>query len=159
MIPSPFDAEQFINRLQDWRGRRIRLEPISLERATPDLPCGALIETATTDYILYIPGATPLHREHIIVHEVAHMLFEHESGLTALELGSALFPGLDPRLVRQVLGRASYTTDEECEAETFASLLIGDARRTPPPPDATDPGSPVLDRVEVAWGRPSGRPR
>lgn len=157
VIPAPFDAEQFVDRLQDWRGRRIRLEPISPERAAPSLPCGALIKTATTDYILYTPGATPLHREHIIVHEVAHMLFEHENGLTALELGPTLFPALDPRLVRQVLSRASYTTDEEREAETFASLLVQEARQAPPP--TAGPCSSVLDRVEVAWGRPGGRPR
>ncbi len=157
MIPSPFNMEEFLGRFQSRRGRRIHLEQINVDRPATELPCGALVSTATADYIYCLTGTTPLHREHIIVHEIGHMLFEHKSSVPISALGSLLFPDLDPRLVQRVLCRAAYTTEEEREAEIFASLFLQQAHRSSPSALHVLPSSAhVLDRVENAWGRSRG---
>jgi hypothetical protein len=154
VIPFPFSIEEFLSRFQSWRGRHIRLEQVNVDQLAADLPCGTLVRTTTTDYIYCLPGITPLHREHIIVHEIAHMLFEHESSVSVSALGPILFPDLDPRLIQQVLCRAAYTTKEELEAEIFASLFLQQTHRSSSSASRTPPASaPVLDRVENAWGR------
>jgi hypothetical protein len=58
-----------------------------------------------------------------------------------------LFPSLDPRLVRSVLGRSRYADPEEREAETVASLILERAQ------NARDVGAdPFAARIESALG-------
>ncbi|MCP2337288.1 hypothetical protein [Actinomadura rupiterrae] len=123
------------------------------EKASRFLPCGLLVQTTTTDHIMFARGATPLHREHIIAHEVGHIMFEHGEGMSSVELGIAMLPNIDPQLIRRMLGRASYSSTEEREAETFASLLVESGRRMPPGPESSRLGPALaVAQVEQAWG-------
>nr|WP_296064373.1 hypothetical protein [uncultured Actinoplanes sp.] len=137
-IPSPFDLDAFCDEVAARRGRPL------VRQAVPGLsaeaPCGLWVGTGRADHVFYDPGTSPLHAEHIVLHELAHIL----SGHSGRDAGLArLFPDLDPATVRRVLGRVSYTTAQEREAEMMASLIRG---RPAPPPGTT------LGRVAGALG-------
>ena len=150
-IPEPFDLDAFCREVESRRGRRL------LRRPVPGLgagaPCGLWVGTAQADHVFYDPGTSPLHAEHIVLHELAHILSEHSlsghslSGHTPDEDDSLarLFPDLDPATVTRVLGRVAYTTAQEREAEMMASLIRGRSAR---PPRTT------LGRVAHAFGFP-----
>ena len=77
---------------------------------------------------------------------------------TAVCAGGALFPDLDPELVRDMLLRATYDDVQEQEAEIIAYLLshrLGNAEQrhgAPPADEAEQPGDPgksaLLHRIE-----------
>ena len=148
-IPNPFDLDAFCAEVEARRGRPL------LRRSVPGLssgaPCGLWIGTEQADHVFFDPGTSPLHAEHIVLHEVAHILMGHtvsrpgpdRSGLSGDQLAQLLFPDLDPATVTRVLGRVSYTTAQEREAEMMASLIRGRFGR---PPRTT------LGRVADAFG-------
>ncbi|NUP53970.1 MAG: hypothetical protein HOW97_42630 [Catenulispora sp.] len=120
-LPEPFSAEAFVARLAADRGRPIELVPVS---SRPRVPCGLLVTLEHTDVIVYFADTAALHREHIILHEAAHLLCGHDQG-APMQTGSAagLFPTLSPGLVQRVLGRTAYNAPQEREAELVASLI------------------------------------
>jgi hypothetical protein len=128
-IPEPFSLGQFLSRLAARRQRMIFLHPFD---SWPGKPCGLWIGTARADHIFHERGTTPWHRTQITLHEVAHMLLGHAGGTQAPDdLVRLLAPDVDPALVRMVLGRSAYSTAGEQEAETLASLILGQARPAP----------------------------
>lgn len=120
-LPEPFTAEAFVARLAADRGRPIELVPVN---SRPRVPCGLLVTLEHTDVIVYFADTAALHREHIILHEAAHLLCGHDQG-APMQTGSAagLFPTLSPGLVQRVLGRTAYNAPQEREAELVASLI------------------------------------
>jgi hypothetical protein len=131
-IPSPFDLDAFCDEVAARRGRPLIRRPVP--GLSADAPCGLWIGTGRADHVFYDPGTSPLHAEHIVLHELAHILSGHTGlGGPAGPDGtlSRLFPDLDPSAVRRALGRVSYTSAQEREAEMMASLIRG--RSTPPP--------------------------
>lgn len=119
-LPAPFDVHALCARVAERRGRPIRLIPMSGLTGV----CGLWIGTDTADLIFHESATTPPHREHIILHELAHLLCDHYPvSARPAEVAAMLLPGLDPNMVRRVLGRAGYSTAEEREAETLASLI------------------------------------
>ena len=147
-IPRPFDLGRFLARLAIQRNRMIFLHPFT---SGPGVPCGLWLGTARADHIFHEEGTTPWHQTHITLHEVAHMLLGHggKGGLARL-----LAPDVDPALVKLVLGRSTYTTAEEQDAETLASLILGQASDFPPLLPARGTGTAaVLCRREYAWDR------
>lgn len=133
-LPEPFDAESFVAELAAGRGRPIELMQVSVPSSGP---CGLLMSTERADYILYPTNTTALHRRHILLHEVGHLLCGHVGANAAADgialdaaASKALMPNLAPELVRRVLGRTSYSAVEEQEAELLASLLAQRVART-----------------------------
>ncbi|WP_213451252.1 hypothetical protein [Rhizomonospora bruguierae] len=116
-IPSPFTVEALCASVSRHRGRPVRL--VELDFAT-DIACGRWIETQTVDYICVDRNASVPLREHIVLHEVAHILCEHR-GILGPILNE--FKLLDPEMVRRVLGRTVYDEVEEREAELLASEI------------------------------------
>jgi hypothetical protein len=135
-IPEPFDISLFLSRLAARRGRRIEL----MSAALPTTPlCGMLVSTDDADYIFHAVDATPLHAQHIDMHEVGHLLLGHTSDtdiagdrqvthtLAEQDAVRTLLPSLSSALIRRVLGRNTYSNADECEAELFASMLLARA--------------------------------
>jgi hypothetical protein len=121
-IPAPFDAETLVARVSEQRGRPILL------RAVPGLEPGATgvwlaIGSPPADVIAYAPGTSRLHRDHIILHELSHILCDHAPRLHDGELADALFPDIRPDVVLGVLQRIAYSDEEELEAELLATLI------------------------------------
>lgn len=114
-------------------GRR-QGKPIHLlaESLPAQSPCGLAVRTQRFDAIFYERHTTPLHQEHIIGHELGHILCGHATApVIDPEASRLLLPDLDPALVQAVLGRTNYTEVQEREAEMIASLIL---RRTVAPP-------------------------
>ncbi|MFI1105171.1 ParH-like protein [Streptomyces melanogenes] len=128
-LPVPFDAVELIAAAAEKRGRPIELMPIPW---APGVPCGLLVSADRADYIAYARDTSELHRQHILVHELSHLLCGHEG-----TLATELTPHLAVELVHRVLGRTVYTEPQEREAELLASLIIQRAVWTAPapPPD------------------------
>jgi hypothetical protein len=146
-LPVPFDIELFCQALAARRGRSIMLCPVD----TWTGPCGLWVATDTTDHFFYERATSPLHQDLIVLHEIGHMVCDHGSA-EVLDGELAGILGLDPELVSRVLGRTTYSSGEEQEAEVLASLLLVQAVRHPPP--SRRPADPEvaaeLDRVQAA---------
>ncbi|SNY55579.1 hypothetical protein SAMN05421748_116176 [Paractinoplanes atraurantiacus] len=144
-MPDPFDLDTFCAEVAERRGRPLIRRPVP--GLSADAPCGLWIGTPEADHVFYDPGTSPLHAEHIVLHELAHILSGHSgTGNESAGAGSArtrLFPDLDPATVSRALGRAAYSDEQEREAEMMASLIRG---RSPKPPRTT------LGRVAKALG-------
>ena len=149
-LPDPFTVADFCAAVSDRRGRALRLLP----KQTRVGPCGVWLALPGLDYIFYEDATSQLHREHIILHELGHVLCDHQpTEVIDDEVLSQLLPSLDPLVVRRVLGRTTYTAVEEQEAEMLAALVRERVERrvrlssTDGDVDTGDPGS---DRSVVA---------
>ncbi|MCX5193369.1 ImmA/IrrE family metallo-endopeptidase [Streptomyces sp. NBC_00249] len=145
-LTHPFSLETLCARMAEQRGRPIRLHPLPKEAAESGV-CGLWVGTESVDYVFYEDRTTPLHREHIVLHELGHILFEHHSLEGEENAGRAPV----------ILGRTNYTTRQEQEAEMLASMIrvrirtsgTGHVRRSAPPRGA-------LARLESAMGYERG---
>lgn len=156
-IPDPFDVDQLAEQVAHRRGRPLSVH--ALPAGMPqDMPCGFWISTLTDDLVFIEPGTTPFHREQIIVHELAHMICGHVGPPAASHsyAAHALAPHVDPATVHLMLGRTSYTTDQEQEAETVATLILSQARRSPTaPPRARADLAAAVDRAHRTFWQPA----
>ncbi|HET9141840.1 hypothetical protein [Actinophytocola sp.] len=144
-VPRPFSIEALCAQVARSRGRELHLHPLPYPH-TPDLPCGIWIATADADHIVHAHGASALHQQNIILHEIGHMLCDHT--VTAGSDLAALLTDLDPAMVRRVLARTRYSTPQEEEAEMVAALIMRQAGWAPGPPR---PGGP-LGRLSDVFG-------
>ncbi|WP_395297936.1 ParH-like protein [Kitasatospora hibisci] len=128
-LPEPFGIPALAEELALRRGRPIELMPLS--GPAPAL-CGVLISTDRADYIGYPVATTALHQQHIVLHEIGHLLCGHtgDSG-TGGPPSHALKARLPEELLRRVLGRSGYTERQEQEAELVASLALHRALHRP----------------------------
>ncbi|MFG1949402.1 hypothetical protein [Nonomuraea sp. NPDC048826] len=119
-LPEPFTAEALCAQVAAQRGRPIRLLPMTRSSGV----CGMWVSAGDSDLIFYDQVTTSPHQQHIILHELSHLLCDHyPSGATSPDQWRHLLPDLDPRMVHRVLGRTTYTDVEEQEAELLASLI------------------------------------
>lgn len=144
-IPDPFDLTTFCAHVASRRCRPIVLLPTELPA---DSTSGLWIRGARRDYIVYESATTPLHRTHIALHEIGHVLCGHESATPHDEHLDRLFPTLDPGLVRRALRRARYSSDEEAEAEMLASLILQRTFVSAPARSVGPSAAQVLRRLE-----------
>jgi hypothetical protein len=141
-LPVPFDVRELCRLVAEERGKPILLVPAAGSAKV----MGLWVATASADMILYEQSTTPPHQEHIILHELSHLLCQHYRGaLPYAEHMRELLPNLDPAMVRRVLGRTEYSVAEEREAELLAGLIKQRAERAV----ASDPAgnNPLDDRV------------
>ncbi|MFJ8689648.1 hypothetical protein [Micromonospora wenchangensis] len=126
-IPTPFEPTRFVDALAHQRGRPVELVPMPGGASQ----CGALVATDQADYLFYATSTTRLHQEHILLHEVGHLLCGHVDDRSLADLPALLLPNLSTDLVRRVLGRSDYSAAQEQEAELVASMIAHRARRGP----------------------------
>lgn len=120
-IQPPLDVQQLCQRVGEQRGRPIRL----LSHAIPvPGPFGVWIATDTEDYILYQRETTKAHQDHIVLHELGHILAGHSSEEQDDDLLRSLYPDLAPEVVRRALRRTAYDNDHELEAEMVATIIL-----------------------------------
>jgi len=119
-IEPPLRVDVLCQRLGERRGRPIRLVPYSLP--VPG-PFGLWIATDTSDYILYQQETSKSHQDHIILHEVGHILADHQSDGVD-DARPILTPDIMRHAVRRALRRTSYDDDREREAELVATIIL-----------------------------------
>lgn len=118
-VPIPFDTQIFVASLAGRRGRPIVLCPMALRGES----FGAWIAELSVDVVFYEERTAPLHQRHIILHELGHILCDHE-GLDGTDL-AALLSGTDPADEGLRAPRGTrYTDAEEQEAEMIATLIL-----------------------------------
>jgi hypothetical protein len=144
-IPNPFDLGDFCKGIAKLRGRRLQLQ--AMPGLSSTAPCGLWISIPAADYILFDPNTSRLHAEHIVLHELGHMLCDHSIAIDVENSTlSRLMPDLDTKTIARVLGRVSYTTAQEQEAEMLASLIRARAV-------GGGPGAPGIDSRGDTLGR------
>lgn len=133
LIPTPWDAEEFLRRLGKARGRDIVFRTVE---ADPDAPCGVYMAVGNIDTLIVPAQTDPYHRDHVLAHEIAHMLFDFQSNpndgeespdassVIDQEYARSLFPDIPPELIKALLGRRGYGNRVERRAEVFAELLL-----------------------------------
>ncbi|MFG2988135.1 toxin [Streptomyces sp. NPDC048257] len=129
-LPEVTDVAELCRHLGEVRDRPITLVPMQMPSSHP---CGMWVAARDEDLIFYDANTTGAHQEHIILHELGHIICCHR-GAGGLDEAAArlLFPNLDPDLVRDMLLRATYDDVQEQEAEIIAYLLsqrMGDAEQ------------------------------
>lgn len=134
-IPRPFDAAELVASINRIQRRRISLLPISMP--TGVLYGLTLFLQSGEHIIAYERTTNRIHRDHIIVHELAHVVMGHRAiEVLGHDASEMILPSLAPALVQRVLERTGgYTEQEEREAETMATLLLQHAGR---PDDRVD---------------------
>ncbi|MFF7976215.1 hypothetical protein [Streptomyces sp. NPDC007905] len=145
-IPSPFSADAFVDELSVRRGRPIRIHTVPIGSAIS--ACGLWIAADTHDTIYVEEKATKFHQEHIVLHEVGHILWDHR--ITDQETRGALstlLPSISPDMISRLLARTNYSTEQEQEAELLASLIHSTASMRAPSPSAG-----VRGALEAALG-------
>jgi len=121
-LPQRCDLTILCQRLGSTRGRPIHLTPTAIH--VPNL-FGLWIDTPEADFIVFESETSKTHQEHIVAHELGHIICHHRSsGRMDDSCSRLLFPDLDPELVRAMLKRSTYSTTEEWEAEVTASWII-----------------------------------
>lgn len=120
---------RFVRAVESFRGRAIRLWPVAIPAP---LQFGLWLAGRETDYIFYEARTARVHQEHIIAHEISHMLLGHQTlqvatathktvnallaGLAAPEQNSPPAP-----LLRDLLSLRSR--EHEAAAEELALIL------------------------------------
>lgn len=137
------------------RGRPIELRPRHMP--TPG-PSGLWIETDRRDVIIYQSETTRLHQDHIILHELGHMIVADDAGEDedleeVVETWAELIPVFEPEMVRRVSQRCSYESEEECAVEAAATSLLEWSSVQGATPMSNDPS---LRRVQAALGDQRG---
>lgn len=128
--PTTWDIHDLCDLVAEQRDRRIHRVPIAMSAMHP---CGFWIFTEHVDFIVYESDTSRVHQEHIIAHELAHIICCHRGGTTFSDAtAQLLFPDLDPDLVRDMLRRSGYSDRQEQEAEMLASLIMEQANRLRP---------------------------
>ncbi len=134
-MPRPWSMNAWVDRLEAWRGREIDLVPVAYR---PGQPSGAWQARPDYDLIAYTEHTSALHQDHIIAHELAHLLCAHTGTCLMSESEAAeLAPDLAPRALSHLLTRVTSGADEY-EAELIAVLLMSAATTGPP---AVQPGA------------------
>ncbi|MBV8347441.1 MAG: hypothetical protein JOZ49_07890, partial [Mycolicibacterium sp.] len=130
-IPTPWHLGALIDVVARDRGKPIRLIPYT-GLSTAGQPCGIWIGRKTDDIIVYDDTTSGYHGEQIILHELGHLLLEHHNGPKNADAVSIqeLLPDIDPGTVSHVLGRSAYDSEQESQAELFASLMMSQSRKT-----------------------------
>ena len=153
-LPVPFDLEDFCLRLGRHIGRSLVL--MSHSMVIGGL-CGAWMRTAKADYVFYEEDTSLLHQQHIVFHEIGHILRAHVPGKElGTDLARTIAAGAKVSDVFRVLGRDSYAEDDEFEAELIATLILRRIGRQPlrEVPRATDPNADeVIARITTSLSR------
>ena len=146
-LPRKYDLATLCARLGEIRDRPITLVPLPMPASHP---CGMWVAARGEDLIFFDANTTGAHQEHIILHELGHIICCHRgSGLLDDESARSLFPNLDPDIVRDMLMRATYDDAQEQEAEIIA-FLLSERMGTPSKVVADRPaaGEKPMDRIE-----------
>jgi len=141
-LPRPWAVEALCEELQRVRGRPLTLHSADL----PALPFGMWYDDGTRDYIVYRSSATGYYRDHIVLHEICHMLAGH--GVPPPDLAGESGSATVALRGRRAKSKAFSNAEEEL-AETFAAMVLRMAGHRKP-----KGLSPVERRAEELFGVP-----
>jgi hypothetical protein len=141
-IPLPWSLDAYVAAVAEYRGRLIELAPMDTS-ALGGSGCGTgsglWIARSADDIIVYDRDTSPWHAQHIVLHEIGHMLLEHDQQsapqphtVSSTTL-TRLMPSISLESIQHILGRNAYGDDYERDAEAFADAAMLHATRPPAP--------------------------
>lgn len=158
-LPEVFDVELLLARLAQRRGRPLRLLP--LLPGLRDEPSGMWVPLPDEDVIFAESSVSGWYRDHVVFHEVGHMLWSHTGSVRDVAGWLGQY-GVTGAAGTRVAMRCSVAArEQEREAEMVALLLESRASQpaTAAPASESTPAeiADVLNRLAAALGSPSGR--
>jgi hypothetical protein len=157
-IRPPLNVRELCSRLAERRGRPIRLvaHPIKVPG-----PFGLWFMTESTDVIFYQQETTRPHQDHIILHEIGHLVADHPSDEGDDDALDALAPDDRPdgttNGTQRALRRTCYDSAYEREAELVATIILEWASvLNPLNPTARPPGDPGAERLRSSLSHHQG---
>jgi hypothetical protein len=122
-IPDQFSVSAFCARLEQVTGRETHLLAV---RLPPAVGSGIRLSRNDVDYLYYQEQTSPFHQAHIMVGLAARMLLAGPGPVIDVRLTL----GLEPQLVRHVLGNGTTTECEDGDADFCAYLVLEGLRPT-----------------------------
>lgn len=152
MLPNPWNINEFLDRLERHRGRDIDLCAVAW---TFGDTTGAWLRKSDHDIIAYPENTSSLHQDHIILHEIGHMICDHRGRcVLSAQKAHQLAPHLAPAAFAHLLDRVSAHA-EETEAETIATMILAriarQDRRHRRSGTLDEPTEATLSRVTAAF--------
>jgi hypothetical protein len=124
-LPDPFSVSALCDSISAQRGRTLYLHPLDKPEGVLDMPCGMWVATDVADHVFFEQQTSTFHQEHIILHELGHMICGHTIAILGDDVDpAAISEDTGGELVQQALLRASYNTEQEQEAELVATLIL-----------------------------------
>jgi hypothetical protein len=120
-VRPPLDVPELCRRLAQRRGRPIRL--VAYPIRVPG-PFGLWFMTDTADVVFYQQETTRPHQDHIILHEIGHIIADHPSDESDETAWDALAPQAPPEGSTRALRRTCYDSAYEREAELVATIIL-----------------------------------
>ncbi|WP_054814273.1 hypothetical protein [Nocardia arizonensis] len=128
-LPNPWNLNAYLADVAAHRTRSLSLRPVPGELLAEN-GCrgkGLWVARKFDDIIVYDADATERNADHIILHEVGHMLLGHadlDGEPPRVRLPPALAALLPALTGQHVLGRAEFGAEFEQEAEVFADMTM-----------------------------------
>jgi hypothetical protein len=134
-LPAARNIRELLPAVQERTGHAIHIAPAPVLGGKLGL-CGMWIRTTDgVDYIFVHEKTSRAHQDHIVAHELAHILRNHQGSSAfsaAKPVGSRLISTLEPAAIRMMLGRSDYEYQDEREAELIGSYLQRHVHRPHP---------------------------
>ncbi|QWF78501.1 hypothetical protein HUW46_01897 [Amycolatopsis sp. CA-230715] len=146
-LPAEFGVPELVERAVAMRGGRpIEVKAADLAGTTPT---GMVVSRRGHDVILHPETATPVHRRHIVAHEIAHLMLGHDGHTVPEDVAelcrATVAPHLTDGLIRRLLGRTTFAEAGEHDAELAATLLCRPDFTRPP---LAEWAEAVLEEIE-----------
>ncbi|MFF5175408.1 hypothetical protein ACFY3U_22635 [Micromonospora sp. NPDC000089] len=132
-VATPFTVDDLCTVLERVRGRQL---VVSTLRTRHTDARAMWCRGATTDHILLGSAHPRLHRDHLILHGIGHMIFDHVGSPAVGRDIRKVLPAADGAGMRRGVKRVVHTQREERQAEVFATrvLQLSDTWGAPEPP-------------------------
>lgn len=121
-----FTFDALVGAVQARRGRRLRIVELS-ELGDHDGLCAIWLKTDAEDLVLHAHSESALHRQQFVLHELAHMIFDHGEDDDPAE-PDFLLPDIPLETRRRLLRRQNLDTTDEILAESLADQLAAAIR-------------------------------
>lgn len=121
-----FSFDDLVGALQRRRQRPIRIVELT-NLSDQDGICALWLMTDTEDLVVHARSESALHRQQFVLHELAHMMLEHDEREEATT-PDFLLPDIPESARQRLLRRQGLVTDDEIVAESLADHLAGAIR-------------------------------
>jgi len=153
-LPTPFDLDVLLAQLSPLRRRPLRLLP--LLPGLRDDPSGLWVPLEDEDVVFAESSVSDWYRDHVILHEVGHMLWQHRGTIRDVTDWLGQYGVETSQPTRTEMRCSVRDRDKEREAEMVALLIESRiAPRTRSIPGSTSPPAEiaaVLNRLALALG-------